>query len=289
MLQVTPQRNLPLVWHSADPNDTDTLFVQAVVKDASTLAVLSTVNLTDNGSQLFSGSVTTPPDTSQTGTGRWIIVVFTIFSDSGYTTPSLNYARVTETYLVKTLINANQLYGGGGSSIDYAMLKKLVGEVLDEKKTPIKFPEIPKVDLANFKKELLTDVKNIVESIVGGIPTPEKPEKVDLSSLDSGLKTVIKEITSRPKFQPTDLSGLVMKIHTAMNEMMTMHEDNKKEMLKYFEKFKEEIINSISDENAKLKLLNGIRDGSIGFQMLNSPEQEKKKGYLKSLAAKYNL
>src|SRR5437867_3710129 len=118
-MQVSPSKKLPIIWNGADPNDADTLYVQTIVKDAITLATLNTVNLTDNGNHLFSGFFTTPADPSQTGTGRWIILTTTVYTDAARTIKSQNYSRITDQYLVKQIVDPNTFLGGGGGVLDY--------------------------------------------------------------------------------------------------------------------------------------------------------------------------
>src|SRR5690348_15777645 len=145
-MQISPQKQTPIIWNGADPNDTDPLYVRAVDRDSTSLQVLNTVNLTDNGNHLFTGSFISPHDPSQTGTGRWIIVTCTVYTDSSYTTPSPNYSRVTEHFLVKTLVDPMSVGGGAGGVIDYREMKKAVAEVLAENKTdlppPVEKPEL---------------------------------------------------------------------------------------------------------------------------------------------------
>lgn len=290
MNQLSPYENFLIVKQLEDAADANVYYVRVVIKDADG-TTLDTVNLTDNGSQFFSKLWRVVADKTINGSGRFITMTTSVYTDSGYTTLSTLYATTAETFLIQRRLDANVALGGGGGVIDYREVAKIVADEI--KKIPkTEFPkqELPKAtDFAPIIKEITKTINDKIDNAIGGIPTPERPEKVDLSSLNAGLQKAIKEITSRPKFEKTDLSELVLTINKYTNEMRTTLEDNKQEMAKYFERFKEEIINSISDENAKLKLLNGLRDGSIGFQIGTSPEEKKKKGYLESLKKKYNL
>ena len=206
MLQFSPQKTLALVWNSADPSDTDTLYVRAVVKDALTVATLETVNLTDQGSNLFTGTYVTPHDPSMTGTGRQIFIEYTVYTDSGYTTKSQNYARVTDYYLIKQLVDPNIILGGGG--VDYIEVRKIIKEELAKaikEGEEVLLPEVEKVDLNPVLaqiKAVSDKVDNIKFPEIPKVEIPE-PEKVDLSPLRSsfrvGLERVLRQIKVLPQ------------------------------------------------------------------------------------------
>lgn len=289
-MQISPQKVVPLIWNSADPNDTDTLFVQAIVKDGRTLTTLDTVNLTDQGSNLFSKDYTAPHDPSQTGTGRWIIVTYTVYTESSYTTKSLNYQRITEKYLVKTLVDPLML-GGGGTYIDYKEVKKAVREVLEEKEKglePLVFPEFP-------MKEVLSGVQKIVES---NKPEPIKIKEVDLKPIQDKVEAwgqgIIKSIQSLPPpTKPTDLKPVSQEIQGVRSfvESLVMEafESQTDRVLKQLVEDNKKVIGALTEEIVK-NIVSQMNEGKVRFSLFGegnpfSQTNEKRENYLKALKA----
>lgn len=293
MFQLSPNESFLINRNLVDSASASVNYVRAVIRDVNE-AILDTINLTDRGDQRFSETWKVPSDNAFS-TGKYITITTRVYTDSGYTTLSTVDGASSETYLIQA--RWSPLFGasgggsnmgsvGGGKDIDYEKIKKITEEVLRATKPEeVKFPEIPKIDTERLKNELLRGVSEIV----GGIPTPEKPDKVDLSSLDSGIKKISKEINARPKFEKTDLSGLASLVKKTCDVMMQMHEQNKKDMSDYLDKVIEEVLLPLSDENAKLRVLNGLRNGSIDFQMMDSGDKREKQSFLNGLKNKYNI
>ncbi|HEC66112.1 MAG TPA: hypothetical protein ENI23_12535, partial [bacterium] len=129
MLQISPSKAFPITYVISDPSDSSTYFVQAIVRNASTNTTLETVDLTDQGGGIHSKDYTTPSDPSQTGTGLYIIITVTVFTDSAHTTKSGNYAIVTDQYLVKTIVDPHTIGGGGA---DLVSMKRMLNETIEE-------------------------------------------------------------------------------------------------------------------------------------------------------------
>ena len=182
--------------------------MQAVVKDALTQTTLDTVNLADNGGQNFSKSYIAPHDISQTGTGRWIIVIYTCYTDSGYTTKNPRYGTLTEKYLVKTLVDPLMM-GGGGGTVDAVMLKKIMNEIMDERKPEDPLPmfgaEKPQMDYAPMISELKNAIQSVSEK-VDNIKFPDIPKmeipRTDLAPLGSAFQTGIEKILRKIHLLP---------------------------------------------------------------------------------------
>jgi len=64
MLQVNPRETYPIVRQLADPLDTGTYYVRAVVRNARTDETLETLNLTNKGSGRFLYNYQVPADAS---------------------------------------------------------------------------------------------------------------------------------------------------------------------------------------------------------------------------------
>ena len=117
-MQINPNQNIQLAALIADTTDTNTYYVRCVMRDTATNKTLGSVNLTrdSSNSRRFYGHIQAP---SQTGPGgRFIDITTTIYTDSGYTTPSPNYAETIEKYLVAYIWN--QAIGGAGSGDPFA-------------------------------------------------------------------------------------------------------------------------------------------------------------------------
>lgn len=298
-MQIDPQKEFVLSWNGADPSDVDTLYVQAVVKDAKTLSVLNTVNLTDRGSHLFSKSFITPADNSQTEVGRQIFVTLTVYTDAGYTIPSPNYARITDQYIVKRLIDPNRFYGvsggGYGGEMDYAKLRKLVEEVIDSRKidTP---PVVLKQD---FPVGVI--VKAIKEEIAK-IPSYEPAEEVNLTTIESTLAQIRTSLSSLP--MPTQLKDLALiskKIDDLPSGISSVGEEMKKMVGDTMELVHQSIVKSLNLSIENLVSLIGdaviaglsqqIKDGKLPLSIFGNDkpfdlQKEKRANYIKSLQAK---
>lgn len=297
MHQLQPNELFLINRNLVDSASAETNYVQAVIRDVNE-AIIETVNLTDRGDQRFSKTWKVPSDNAYS-TGKYITITTKVYTDAGYTTLSAVDGASSETYLIQArwspLFGAsgggsNIGSGSGGGKIDEKLLEEIIskiikGELKSIKPEVIKFPEIPRVDT----ERLAHDILKGVSEIVGGIPTPEKPERVDLSSLDSGIKKIAKELATRPKFEKTDLSGLASLVKKTCDVLMQMHEQNKKDMSAYLNKLIEEILLPLSDENAKLRVLNGLRNGSIDFQMMDGGDKRKKKDFLQGLKSRYGI
>lgn len=128
-MQLQPQEYFTIVRQLQDPADVNTYYVQAVIRNARTDAVIDTINLTDRGSRRFSLPWQVPADTS--GLGFYISVLTSVYTDSGRTTKSDQYGEEMETYLVDNRFR-NLGGGGGGSDVDYKKIRVVFQEVLAE-------------------------------------------------------------------------------------------------------------------------------------------------------------
>lgn len=205
MLQINPAEIITVNRILKDPNDTETNYVRAVVYNADTRAVLETLNLTDNGSRWFSKTYTAPYDNPYMR-GRRIIIITTVYTNSGYTTVNPNYNQESEEYLIQERWNpaTNAGLGGGGVDIDYKEVRKIIKEELKN----IEFPEPKEIVFPKpiDTKALVDEISLNVEACVAGIPVPEK---VDLTPLEIKLTSIVKEINNLPKFKETDLTPVL--------------------------------------------------------------------------------
>lgn len=209
-MNVNPNTNLRIVRQLADPYDLGTNYVRAVVRNSATGAVLDTVNLTDEGSQRFSGFYHTNADPS--GVGYYIDVTTTVFTDAGYTTKSENYQVETNTYHVIQQFGPGMGLGGG-ADVNYEKVRRIVQEelaklVIPEPVTP---PDLTPV---------LLGLEQRLTKSVGAIKIPEQKE-VDLepvmqevrTSVDNAINTLLLAVDGKEVTPPTDISPVLEAIN----------------------------------------------------------------------------
>ena len=153
MKTISPQVPTVIDLSLNNPADTATYYVQAVVKDKLSGATLLTQNLTDNGNHYFSGKWTTPQD--PTGQGRELLVITTVYTDAGHSVVSNAYGAIYDTWIIQA---RPQFYGGGGSYIDYDLIKKSFKDSFNEL-PQAELPEAPDIAplhtrLANIEAHL---------------------------------------------------------------------------------------------------------------------------------------
>lgn len=165
MLQLRPREYFTIARGLEDHTDSGTYYVQAVIRNAKTDALIDTVNLTDHGSRRFSTPWQVPADTS--GEGFYILITTTIYDDSGYTSKSGSYGEKFDTYLVQDRPNPNLGMGGGGVDIDYKKVRAMLKEEIAGIPPAPDIPDFPSVDL----RPVFDRLEGISEAI-GAIPQP---------------------------------------------------------------------------------------------------------------------
>lgn len=271
-----------------DHTDATTYYVRAVVYDATTRAALNTLSLTDNGNRWFSVSYKVPWDNTFSR-GRRILIITSVYTDSGYTTKSNNHGDESEEYLVQQRWDPAFQGVGGGSSIDEATLKRIFSEVIAN--IPIEEPP-PKEDISPY----FGDIKAHVDARFNSI---EKPNFIEmLTEMSNDIKryvfTCIQEM-EMPR--PTDVSKLEKMIQTqgaVISRLFKALEDlnqtkENEQMLSEIRSLAEtimvqhtEFINEAKDsfKNAQMTLV------SKNAYSLEAPDRERQ-SYLKKIKAKY--
>lgn len=240
MLQISPQKVFPITWVNSVPGDSTTYYPRAVVKNAQTGATLATVDLSLVSTGYYSYNYTAPHDPSQTGTGLYITVTVSVYTDSGHTTLDQNFAVVSDQYLVKQILDANMTLGGGG--VDYIEVRKILREELKKldkedglEEAPLDFPTL----MAPLVKELREEIKAVaskVESIkipdfpeIPKFPEIPAPREVDISSLDSSFRSGIKSVLEKVRLIPTNsnYAELIEKLETILSSQEKAVQDQK--------------------------------------------------------------
>lgn len=188
-MQVQPQTPLPLVYQIEDHTDADrdTYYVRAVVRDSLTGGIIQSKNLTSSGvgTGRYSSQFNAPADIS--GLGRQIDVTTTVYTDNTYATKHPSYAEVLERWYVK---DAPVHYSGGGASIDYEYLVKMIAEALATEDAEEEAEPPEPIDLQPVHDHLAR-----IEQII-----TDRPEQatVDLKPLHKAIEAVGKQIGALP-------------------------------------------------------------------------------------------
>ncbi len=215
-MRLIPSRTFTVVRQIGNHTDTGTYYVRAVVRNAYTDEILTTLDLDDKGSQRFKKDWLVPPETS--GLGGFISIITSVYTDSGYTTKSENYADEENTYLWATLETGS---GGGGfkgyTGPDTSDIRRVVREEIEK---------IPKVEIPPFptpeKVELRwTDVLEAIKDVRSAI---KEPQAVDMTPVLSAISQVEQAIASKEVTPPTDLAPLMEKIG-ALSEESKSHKE----------------------------------------------------------------
>lgn len=169
MQQVNPGQIFPITRQLSVPGDTDTYYLQSKVYDSISGSLLATVNLTDLGGQLFSGTCQAPGDS--TGAGKFIHIVTSVYTDAGRTTYSPNYDITDETVLVQQRLNSGMLGGGQGDGWDLKDLDKVMRKAMKIVLHEV-VPKIVRMEVA-LQLSKLPEHRDLTPEEVAGIITEQ--------------------------------------------------------------------------------------------------------------------
>lgn len=216
MFSLNPREAFTIFRGISKTNDSNTYYVQAVIKDARTNTTIDTVNLTDLGNRQFSKEWTVPADPS--GQGFWIVIITTVYTDSGYTTKSTVYGEQFDNYLV--FDRKNPWLGGGGGNgggdVDYKKIGKMIDEAISKIKIPSPQPQ-KDIDLSELIAYL-----SLIKSSVENIKIPEQKE-TDLSPILSEIKNSISSIKFPEQKEP-DFTPILKTLITFNNKLESISE-----------------------------------------------------------------
>src|SRR3990167_4641285 len=185
--QLNPGETYTIVRELGDPNDTATYYVRAIIRNSSTGATITTVNLTDQTGQRFTGSWVVIADAE--GQGTYVDITTRVFTDSGYTTLSDVYQDENHQHLVQERVVRLNLLGfsgkkkrlGGGESFNWERLQKIIEDALDKNQ------KLDKEQLIKGLLALESSIKKAIDSHV----------EVDLKNLISDVSSFRKDMESR--------------------------------------------------------------------------------------------
>lgn len=272
-----PQKDFPIVRQIANHLDTDTYFVQSVVRDADG-AVLDTVNLVDQGGQRFQKRYRVPVDGS--GQGAYISIVTSVYTDSGYTTKSSNYGDEENTYLIFDRVTPT-IRGGGSGGPGISDIRRVVADELDKREKEekeIEFPEMPEIkDYTEMLERAVAQVEAVKE-LVSKIPT----DATDTMPMLEGIQNLAEAIHNKDVTPETDMEPLlteVREMHRIMGEDLDANNADREE---FKNDIKETIVETMEESVANTEY---VHETSIRPKnMPRKKEREQEAG-----ARKFNL
>lgn len=211
-LQLRPTETFVITAQIPDPNDSNTYYIRAYVRNAKTDELLTTVNLTDQGEQRFRGTWEVPADPS--GEGFYVTITKKVFTDAPYITESPRYGRDEQLYLIQERYNPFLAGGGGGSDINYKTIRKIIKEEIENK--------IPKIDLDPIIKAIQETQKRI-ETIE--FPVIDLSPLIELTKLNS--KEIINKIGAI-RIPENDLTPLIRTLDKSLEELNSFKESSDK-------------------------------------------------------------
>lgn len=220
-MQLSPREYFTIARGLEDHTDNTVFYVRAAIRNARTDALIDTINLTNQGdNHRYSLPWQVPADTS--GQGFYILVTTSVYTDSGYTTKSSIYGDKFDTYLVMERANPNQGIGGG-DSVDYKKIQKMVKEAVAEIPKPEKAKEVVLPDFS------LQPVISAIDAVRVRLDTLKFPEQkpVDLSGVMAKLEEVL-SVASDKDMTDEQIGPL----HDMHDKMASMLEANSNESLR---------------------------------------------------------
>lgn len=263
-----PQVAFPIVRQISNHLDGATYYVRAVVRDANGTTI-DTVNLASQGGQRYQTSWQVPVDSL--GQGRYISIVTSVYTDSGYTLKSENYGDEETTYLIFDRVMPAMR--GGGTNLDYSKIRKIVQEEVEAKK--IDFPEQKEYQMR--WDEVLEKIDTAINSIETAIQRA-KPSPVNLEPVIGVVKDTVARgvndlaelmVASQP--QPVDLTPVLNGIQEVRDSIV---QDIK---IGDLEDFKNEVaqeVQSTVERSVKEQLDNAEFSSVFVMKKKNLPKME---------------
>lgn len=237
-MQLEPFEKYTLFRGLENHLDSTTYYVQVVIRNGKTAALIDTVNLTDNGNREFSKEWEVPADVN--GTGFYITLTYSVYTDSGYTTKSENYGDKYEEHLVQHRITDTH---SAGPDINY----KKIQQMIDAAVAGIKFPMPEKIDL----KPVLKAIKDIPQT---EIPDQKEVDLMPVMQELNNLKLGVADLMRRQPFEKTDLTPLIIDLQTIKEFLVNeKNDDRKKEILDAISKQGSNLSEWVTEFDNKIK------------------------------------
>ena len=291
-MQLSPNENYPIFHGIINHLDTDTYYVRTVIYDTG-YNVLDTVDLEDKGNQNFLKMWKVPYD-NVFQRGRFILLVTSTYTDSGYTTKSENYGDEFETHLIQERWDMSKISsvggGGGYNGITTKDVKKVIKKELENIKFPkvkdVKFPKQKEYE-ANFKDitKGLTDIK----ALVGTLPAQNN----DLRPIVSRLDELVDEVQMKPVTKETDIKPLLKSIKEAQQERSNNVKNSSNSLITLEKKILKDIsemIETTVNETIPNIIQNEMKNAQFSVPLsLGQPQMEEKKANISKLKSKFGI
>lgn len=238
-MQLQPQEIFTVVRQLHDWSDTDTNYVQAVIRNARTDEILSTLQLDDKGDRRFSKTWQVKADPS--GLGFYITITTTVYTDDLYTNRNPNYGEEMNTYLVDE--RKRHIGGGGGSDIDYTKIRNLFKEEKDNLRLILKEEVLPV--LATFRySEILNAITDLSNQLQSTSAEPiEVPNYTDsLIAINNQIKALQ---TSLSKLQESIPKVKLEPLESKIDGIKDMFKDSIADINESLEDYSQAIVNKI--------------------------------------------
>lgn len=209
-MQLLFQKNFTIVRQISDHTDTNTYYVRAVIRNAFTDEIITTLDLDNKGSQRFKKDWIVPAQSS--GEPYYVSIITSVYTDNLYTTKNTNYGDEEQTYQV---VDNKESFrtGGGGSSLTRADVREIIQEELEKTKTSVNLS--PVMDgIKNVGGKL-----KIIEKLVNKKPLDLTPLLKALGEIKQGVGDV--------KMSKADISSFIEKI-TKLSENGKVDKDDLK-------------------------------------------------------------
>jgi hypothetical protein len=224
-----------------DPADSGTYYMQAVIRNAKTDAIIQTVNLDNKGNQRFTKTWKVAYD--PTGLGLYITITTTVYTDSGYATPSTDYGIEQHEHLIQDRVNPYML-PQASPDIDYKKIRKIVQEELGTLPKPADQKEPDLLPISEGLQAVISEVRAIK------IP---QPEKTDLQPVLRQIESVLKAVKDKRDFEDTDLSPVLAAIEDATESYQPLLAENTQKLEQMLERVREFYMDDIERIEKKME------------------------------------
>ena len=238
-MQLFPSQNFTIVRQlSVAPSESGTYYVRAIVRNAQSDVVVSTLNLLVKTGYRYTGTFLLPPD--PLGLGYFVSIVTSVYTDSGYTTKSEVWSDEENTYLVAELKNNRGAFGGATSDEIRRIIRSELSAI--EKPESFDYSKIPKPKEYPMRwDEIMSRLGELSNEL-----KPKAPEKINLSPITSKIDDVLSAIESKPVTEPTDLQPILDKLATLETKTEDKAEEQKTDRVQKHEDNTQKILHGIS-------------------------------------------
>lgn len=288
--QIVPGQPFTVSYFIRDPFDANTYYLQAVMYEVSTGAILKTVNLTPtvSNSRLYTATIDAPGDSY--GFGREVMVIASVYTDSLYTTKSENYQEQEQVYLIKA---DTTFVGGGSDSGNMELLSEQINESVTRILDAIRTEDAnePKHTVTQIEKHVPAPIPvgdlfkklDTLNALVKKIPV----EDTDTSVIENQL-SLLKGLIQTILDEGDDFSPITSLIEKMTTEIMKSLEQNKQEVIKNIALIRDEI-KGIATEVSKETVQKMVGEKMMvpidmrSFLTDHQAQQNERKGNIKSI------